>query len=105
MDDFGTARATLVIRTGSFEGTRYELRAPETLIGRNPDTDITLLDDGVSREHATLVYDATIQAFVIEDLQSTNGTRINGKSVRSETLQHGDEIKLGSTVFEFVLNA
>ena len=45
-------RATLVIRNGGFEGMTYELGSEETLIGRNPTTDITLLDEGISREHA-----------------------------------------------------
>ena len=49
------ARAALVIRTGDFEGTRYPLAGEETLIGRNPTTDITLLDEGISREHALIL--------------------------------------------------
>ena len=51
------SRAALVIRTGDFEGTRYELAGEETLIGRNPTTDITLLDEGISREHALILFD------------------------------------------------
>jgi pSer/pThr/pTyr-binding forkhead associated (FHA) protein len=95
-------RAALVIRTGGFEGTRYELAAGETLIGRNPGTDITLLDEGISREHAIVLYDEDQDRYVIEDLQSTNGTKVNGKRVRSEALAPGDEIQIGRTRFEFV---
>ncbi len=97
--------AVLVIQAGGFEGTRYELQGPETVIGRNPNTDITLLDDGISREHAILVYDEDSGEFTIEDLQSTNGTRVNGKRVRGATLQEGDEIQIGRTVFEFLLTS
>jgi len=95
-------RAALVIRTGGFAGTRYELGIGETLIGRNPGTDITLLDEGISREHAIILYDDEQSSYVIEDLQSTNGTKVNGKRVRSVTLAAGDEIQIGHTLFEFV---
>jgi pSer/pThr/pTyr-binding forkhead associated (FHA) protein len=95
-------RAALRIRTGDFEGTRYELGFGETLIGRNPTTDITLLDEGASREHAIVLYDEEEQRWSIEDLQSTNGTKVNGKRVRSHQLEPGDEIQIGHTRFEFV---
>lgn len=99
----GGPRAALVIRTGDFEGTRYELGFGETLIGRNPTTDITLLDEGASREHALVLYDEESEGWSIEDLQSTNGTKVNGKRMRSHALQPGDEIQIGHTRFEFVL--
>ena len=95
-------RAALLIRTGDFEGTRYELGFGETLIGRNPTTDITLLDEGASREHAIVLYDDEQDHWTIEDLQSTNGTKVNGKRVRSQPLEPGDEIQIGHTRFEFV---
>ncbi len=95
--------AVLVIQAGGFEGTRYELHGTETVIGRNPNTDITLLDDGISREHAIVVLDEDSGEFTIEDLQSTNGTQVNGKRVRGAALQAGDEIQIGRTVFEFHL--
>lgn len=83
----------------------YELSAEETLIGRNPTTDITLLDEGISREHALVLYDEETGEFSIEDLQSTNGTHLNGKGVRSHVLSDGDEVVIGHTVFRFELNA
>jgi pSer/pThr/pTyr-binding forkhead associated (FHA) protein len=73
----------------------------ETMIGRNPTTDITLLDEGISREHALILRDE--QTFTIEDLQSTNGTKVNGKRVRSAELAHGDTIEVGHTRFRFDL--
>jgi pSer/pThr/pTyr-binding forkhead associated (FHA) protein len=97
-------RAALVIRTGGFEGTRYELAGDETLIGRNPTTDITLLDEGISREHAIILYDADQECYEIEDLESTNGTKVNGRRIRNVALNTGDEIQIGHTVFAFVLD-
>jgi hypothetical protein len=43
------AGAFLVICNGGFEGMRYGLKSEETIIGRNPTTDITLLDESISR--------------------------------------------------------
>lgn len=96
-------RARLMIRNGGFEGMSYEITADETLIGRNPTTDITLLDEGISREHALIAYDAETGDYAIEDLQSTNGTKVNGKRVRSTGLADGDEIQIGHTIFQFLL--
>ncbi len=96
------AMGSLVILNGDFEGTRYELTSDETLIGRNPTTNITLLDEGISREHTMIGFDEVDAEYVIEDLQSTNGTKVNGKRVRSATLTHGDEIQIGQTRFKFL---
>ncbi len=95
--------AALVIRNGGFEGMLYPIKDGETLIGRNPTTDITLLDEGISREHAVVVYDGELDEFTIEDLQSTNGLRVNGKRVRQSGLTDGDRLQIGHTIFEFRL--
>jgi pSer/pThr/pTyr-binding forkhead associated (FHA) protein len=81
----------------------YEITAEETLIGRNPTTDITLLDEGISREHALIVYDPDEGTYTIEDLQSTNGTKVNGKRIRSSRLADGDDLQIGHTHFQFLL--
>ena len=95
-------RAYLIVRNGQFEGTRYPLGDEETLIGRNPTTDVTLLDENISREHAIILFEAELDTYVIEDLQSTNGTKVGGKGIRSHELTDGDEIQIGSTRFRFV---
>jgi pSer/pThr/pTyr-binding forkhead associated (FHA) protein len=96
------AGAFLVICNGGFEGMRYGLQSEETIIGRNPTTDITLLDESISREHAIISYDAATGTHTIEDLQSTNSTKVNGKRIRSVELNHGDEIQIGHTRFRFL---
>jgi pSer/pThr/pTyr-binding forkhead associated (FHA) protein len=96
------ADGSLVILNGDFEGMQYQLSSDETLIGRNPTTDITLLDEGISREHTMILFDDADREYLIEDLQSTNGTKVNGKRVRSATLAHGDEIQIGHTRFQFL---
>jgi adenylate cyclase len=97
------ARGVLVICTGGFEGMEYELTSDETLIGRNPKTDITLLDENISREHAIVLLDEETGAYTIEDLQSSNGTKVNGKRIRSADLIDADEIEIGNTRFRFLL--
>ena len=97
-------RAVLVICNGGFEGMRHELSGDETIIGRNPTTDITLLDESISREHAIVSLDEATGIYTLEDLQSTNGSKVNGKRVRSAELAHGDEIEIGHTNFKFLLN-
>lgn len=95
-------QAKLQILNGGFEGMSYELVQEETLIGRNPTTDITLLDEGISREHAIVLFDEAEGRYAVEDLQSTNGTKVNGKRVRSSPLQNGDELQIGHTIFRFL---
>jgi pSer/pThr/pTyr-binding forkhead associated (FHA) protein len=97
------ARAVLVICNGGFEGMEYPLSNEETIIGRNPTTDITLLDENISREHSIILLDGETATYSIEDLQSTNGTKVNGKRVRSADLAHEDEIEIGHTRFKFLL--
>jgi pSer/pThr/pTyr-binding forkhead associated (FHA) protein len=99
----GSARAVLVICNGGFEGMAYELASEETIIGRNPTTDITLLDENISREHSIILRDSETGTYSIEDLQSTNGTKVNGKRVRSADLQHEDEIEIVNNRFRVLV--
>ena len=103
--DKPVARGVLVICDGGFEGMEYELAADETLIGRNPNTNITLLDENISREHAIVLLDEETGAYTIEDLQSSNGTKVNGKRIRSASLADTDEIEIGNTRFRFLIKA
>jgi len=98
----GLGSGRLEILNGGFEGMTYDLDVEEALIGRNPTTDITLLDEGISREHALILFDEDSAEYLIEDLQSTNGTKVNGKRIRSVALCEGDEIQIGQTLFRFV---
>ena len=98
-----SARGRLEILNGGFEGMTYDLSTEEVVIGRNPTTGITLLDEGISREHALVLFDDDGPGYFIEDLQSTNGTKVNGKRVRSAALAEGDEIQIGQTLFRFLL--
>jgi pSer/pThr/pTyr-binding forkhead associated (FHA) protein len=66
-------------------------------LGRTPSNDIHIPAEGVSRTHARIVRKGV--EYYIADLQSMNGTSVNGKRIKEETrLQHEDVIGLGSAV-------
>ena len=69
-------------------------------IGRDVSADVVISDDDqVSRVHARLR--ATARGWVLEDLDSTNGTRVNGFRTTSQLLSDGDQIGIGATTFGF----
>jgi len=68
-------------------------------IGRLPECDIPLSDANASRRHAEIRRDGA-DVYIV-DLDSTNGTRVNGTPVREHRLAHGDVITVGITTFRF----
>lgn len=91
--------ARLIVRSADGAERTHEIRGEETLIGRTATSHVRLADLATSREHATISWERG--RYVIEDLQTTNGTRVNGKRVRSAELSDGDEIQLGQTLIRF----
>jgi hypothetical protein len=74
---------------------RFDLRTGSNIIGRGTDSDLQLLDQGVSRRHVDVQFDGhTATAY---DLGSTNGTTINGHEINSQVLRHGDVLRVGHT--------
>jgi len=69
-------------------------------IGRDPDCDVVLPASGVSRRHCTLLLDRGI--VVIEDLESRNGTHVNGLRVRRTPLCTGDILEIGGIPLLFL---
>ena len=63
------------------------------LVGRHASNDICLRDGSVSRHHAAIVPEG--QGWLVIDLNSTNGTRVNGEVVRQARLNDSDEITVG----------
>jgi two-component system cell cycle response regulator len=85
----------LVHVQGTEMGRVRALDKPAMLIGRSTDADIWLSDDGVSRKHARFVRQGNVT--VIEDLESANGTFVQGEKVARRVLKTGDQIQLGPT--------
>ena len=91
-----------VIRSRADLGVNAFIEGP-TVLGRDPRCSFPLHDFGVSWEHATITPRGDDE-FVLEDLDSTNGTRVNGKSISSpRILQDGEKIFMGETVLRFSL--
>jgi pSer/pThr/pTyr-binding forkhead associated (FHA) protein len=95
------ARATLIVRMAGKPDEKFEIVSAETLIGRAPSCDLQLADESISREHSVVLADG--ETYTLEDLQSTNGIKVNGKRMRSTELGHGDEIEIGQTHLIFTL--
>jgi hypothetical protein len=77
-----------------------QLTKDRTTLGRRPYNDIVIDNLAVSGEHALL--QMTGGEVFLEDLNSTNGTYINGKAVKKQQLQNGDSIEIGKYKIKFV---
>ena len=93
MDD----KPVLVVNEGELIGHRWTLTKDEMLLGRGNDADIVLPERQVSRYHLKIHH--RDGRYVLEDLDSKNGTFLNGKQVEgSVPLQDGDEIQVALRV-------
>jgi len=72
------------------------LDKPNVVIGRRPDCDVRVPEIGVSRRHCELVVVA--DTVTVSDLDSSNGTYVNGKRVEHRTIVAGDQIQVGSVL-------
>lgn len=77
-----------------------QLTKERTTLGRRPYNDIVIDNLAVSGEHAVL--DMTGDDVYLEDLNSTNGTYINGKAAKKQLLVHGDTIEVGKYKIKFL---
>ena len=95
----------LTVEAGVGIGTVFTLSAGGVYVIGRDGADITLEDDKISRRHAEIgLYGPG--AYVIRDLASTNGTRLNGRRVREKAkLEHDDRIRLGDTTLQLSLVA
>jgi len=93
--------AELEAVAGPLKGNSIPLAEGEVSIGREPSNAISILDASVSRRHCLIQRDA--EHFKIRDLNSRNSTFVNGVPVTERVLESGDEIKIGSSLFVFVM--
>lgn len=85
---------TLVIAIGHDGQDRFELHGDVVTVGRIEDSDVVLDDISVSRRHA--VFQRTGSGRItVRDLNSLNGTYVNGTRVEESVLRSGDEIQIG----------
>ena len=77
----------------------YDLSKDKVTVGRKPSNDIVLDDPTVSGLHAVFLH---MQHTYIEDMNSTNGVKLNGKAVNKRQLNHGDLVLIGQHEFKFI---
>lgn len=88
--------------SSSAVGRMYRVTKDEIVLGRGIQSDILVDDDGVSRYHAKIVLRG--EKRVLVDLDSTNGTFLNGAKAKEAVLQEGDKIQMGrATVLKYTV--
>ena len=96
-----SVRCELQAVKGNDTGKKYDLRSKDMfIIGRGVATDVTVWDIRVSRVHCRI--DRDKEGYLITDLNASNGTFVNGQKVDTHRLKAGDEIKIGSTIFQYI---
>ena len=80
-------------------GVRHELRRASTVIGRGSEADITVDDTGISRKHVEIIWDG--KRAQVNDLGSTNGSKLDGKPFKQALLEPDAVIDIGRTRIVF----
>jgi adenylate cyclase len=81
----------------------YPLAEEDVTIGREQDNDIVFFDPKVSRNHAKITKEE--KNYIVRDLGSFNGTKVNRELVNDAELKHGDEISIGAATLVFHAHA
>jgi Nif-specific regulatory protein len=95
-------RPRLLVIAGPSKDLTIPLPDGEATIGRDPANVVAIIDPSVSRKHC-LLRRAEDGRFSIKDLESRNGTLVNGLPVKEQWLRHGDEIATGDSLFLFLV--
>ena len=85
------------------QGARHALGEDDVTLGRDADNTVVIASDQASRRHARIFVSGG--AHVLVDLDSTNGTFLNSKLVKEQTLRHGDVVRIASTVLKYVVES
>ncbi|HEX3052981.1 MAG TPA: FHA domain-containing protein, partial [Aggregatilineaceae bacterium] len=93
-----TEKPVLIIQEGEKAGQRWTIREDMLVVGRGGECDLVLPERQVSREHIRIFRQN--DGYYLEDLDSKNGTWVNGKQVKATTvpLRDGDEIQIALAV-------
>lgn len=100
-------RPALVFLSGELIAVPIPLEREEVTLGRSLGADVRVNDSKASRKHAKIQVRGTpgsgAAEYVVTDLNSRNGTFLNGRRIVSEVLQHGDKISIGDHILRFEL--
>ncbi|HME01207.1 MAG TPA: sigma 54-interacting transcriptional regulator [Terriglobia bacterium] len=91
----------LIAISGPRKGSTFNLTEAETTIGRDPANRVVVSDQALSRRHCVIKKEGDRLKLV--DLESRNGSFVNGVPVRRRWLEHGDQIEIGESVLFFLL--
>ena len=89
----------LHILSGQLEGKVFDLLEERVTVGRALDNTIRMEDSTVSHHHAMFVLEGN--AYKLRDLNSTNGTRVNGMRITETMLNNADQVRMGSVDMRF----
>ncbi len=92
--------ARLILSLDSQVMAEYNMNKERYTIGRLPDNDIRIDNPAVSGHHSLIIN--ILNDSFLEDLNSTNGTYVNGKLIKKHAMQHGDVITVGHHQLRFV---
>lgn len=90
----------IIVNPGTKDEYSVEILPGSTTIGRADSNQISILDKSLSRVHARISRRG--RTIAIEDLDSTNGTEVNGARIRTRELTHGDAVRCGDVLMMFV---
>ncbi len=93
--------AKLIGMSGDFKGREFPIEQGEITIGRKADNTILLDNPAISSHHCRILHNG--DTCVLQDLDSTNGTRVNSRDVKESPLHHKDLLQFGSV--EFMVDA
>lgn len=111
MNDNATIRRdlkpALVFLSGELIAVPIPLEREEVILGRALEADVRVNDTQVSRQHARITArpseSRVAMEYEIQDLDSRNGTYVNGRRIKRERLDNGDKITIGETILRFDL--
>jgi pSer/pThr/pTyr-binding forkhead associated (FHA) protein len=95
--------AAIQVIKGFYEGLELSIDRDWLVIGRGRSADVVIAEPTISRAHAAVGYDE--EGFFMQDLGSTNGTRVNGERHARVRLSDGDELLLGKLHLRVTLPA
>jgi len=91
----------IILKFNSTVIKELKIDQDEIIIGRDSDNDVQIDNVAVSREHAKIIRGQNY--YLIEDLNSTNGTFVNGKKINKKYLKEDDEISIGKHSLQIIL--
>ncbi len=92
----------LLVIAGPLKDSTFALPSGEIHIGRDPSNLLSISDPSLSRRHCALSRDS--DGYRIRDLDSRNGTSVNGVAVKEARLRDGDQISVGDSIFVLLLH-